>query len=150
MAKALSSGNPHWVVEEIKASGLRGRGGAGFPTGLKWEMLGQSAQWTRKVPRLQCGRRRSRRLHGSQRPRRQSPQHHRRDDHRRLRHRGDTRAIIYVRNEYPLAIKHLMIALRQARRTRAARGAYPRNRIFLRHQDRAEAPVLLSAAKRPP
>ena len=28
---------PEQVVEEIKASGLRGRGGAGFPTGVKWE-----------------------------------------------------------------------------------------------------------------
>ena len=25
-----------WIVEQMKASGLRGRGGAGFPTGLKW------------------------------------------------------------------------------------------------------------------
>ncbi len=28
--------DPAWVIEEVKASGLRGRGGAGFPTGLKW------------------------------------------------------------------------------------------------------------------
>src|ERR1700679_3710595 len=28
-----------WIVEEIKASGLRGRGGAGFPTGLKWSFM---------------------------------------------------------------------------------------------------------------
>jgi NADH:ubiquinone oxidoreductase subunit F (NADH-binding)/(2Fe-2S) ferredoxin/Pyruvate/2-oxoacid:ferredoxin oxidoreductase delta subunit len=34
--RALSM-NPREVIEEIKASGLRGRGGAGFPTGLKWE-----------------------------------------------------------------------------------------------------------------
>jgi len=32
------------VIEEIKASGLRGRGGAGFPCGLKWEMARQSPQ----------------------------------------------------------------------------------------------------------
>ncbi|MFL5548260.1 MAG: NADH-quinone oxidoreductase subunit F, partial [Gemmatimonadales bacterium] len=30
---------PEAVVEEIKASGLRGRGGAGFPTGLKWSLM---------------------------------------------------------------------------------------------------------------
>ncbi|MFW6438286.1 MAG: NAD(P)H-dependent oxidoreductase subunit E, partial [Armatimonadota bacterium] len=30
---------PETVIEEIKASGLRGRGGAGFPTGLKWELV---------------------------------------------------------------------------------------------------------------
>lgn len=34
--KVLSSMTPEQVVEEIKASGLRGRGGAGFPTGMKW------------------------------------------------------------------------------------------------------------------
>jgi len=30
---------PDWMVEEIKASGLRGRGGAGFPSGLKWSFM---------------------------------------------------------------------------------------------------------------
>jgi NADH-quinone oxidoreductase subunit F len=35
--KVLSSLTPEAVIEEIKKSGLRGRGGAGFPTGLKWE-----------------------------------------------------------------------------------------------------------------
>ena len=28
-----------WIVNEMKASGLRGRGGAGFPTGLKWSFM---------------------------------------------------------------------------------------------------------------
>jgi NADH-quinone oxidoreductase subunit F len=28
-----------WVIEEVKTSGLRGRGGAGFPTGLKWSFM---------------------------------------------------------------------------------------------------------------
>lgn len=35
--KVLSEMSPQDVISEIKASGLRGRGGAGFPTGLKWE-----------------------------------------------------------------------------------------------------------------
>jgi len=37
LAKVLSSMKPLDVIEEVKASGLLGRGGAGFPTGLKWE-----------------------------------------------------------------------------------------------------------------
>ena len=37
-----------WIIQEIKDSGLRGRGGAGFPTGLKWSfMLGKPATDTR-------------------------------------------------------------------------------------------------------
>ncbi len=41
LEKALSQ-TPFEVIEEVKASGLRGRGGAGFPTGLKWEFCGMS------------------------------------------------------------------------------------------------------------
>lgn len=37
--KALKSMSPEEVLEEVKKSGLRGRGGAGFPTGLKWSFL---------------------------------------------------------------------------------------------------------------
>lgn len=37
LGKALTEMTPQQVIDEIKASGLRGRGGAGFPTGLKWE-----------------------------------------------------------------------------------------------------------------
>ena len=37
LGKVLNEMTPEQVVEEIKASGLRGRGGAGFPTGVKWE-----------------------------------------------------------------------------------------------------------------
>lgn len=37
--KALKKMTPEEVVEEVKTSGLRGRGGAGFPTGMKWSFL---------------------------------------------------------------------------------------------------------------
>jgi NADP-reducing hydrogenase subunit HndC len=37
ISKVLTSMTPERVIEEVKTSGLRGRGGAGFPTGLKWE-----------------------------------------------------------------------------------------------------------------
>ncbi len=36
LAKTLDNGDPEWVIDEISRSGLRGRGGGGFPTGVKW------------------------------------------------------------------------------------------------------------------
>jgi len=113
MAKALSTQDPLGVVEEVKASGLRGRGGAGFPTGLKWEMLAKQPSDGGKF--LVCnadegdpGAYMDRSvLEGN--------------PHQILEGMiigaygtGATEGILYVRNEYPLAIKHLLIALRQA------------------------------------
>ncbi len=37
--KALLEKGEDWIIDEVKASGLRGRGGAGFPTGLKWSFM---------------------------------------------------------------------------------------------------------------
>ena len=39
LKKCLLGKNPEKIIEEIKISGLRGRGGAGFPSGLKWELV---------------------------------------------------------------------------------------------------------------
>ena len=39
LEKALKTMNPEAVLEEVKKSGLRGRGGAGFPTGMKWSFI---------------------------------------------------------------------------------------------------------------
>ena len=40
--KALIDKGQNWIIDEVKASGLRGRGGAGFPTGLKWSFMPKS------------------------------------------------------------------------------------------------------------
>ena len=42
VAKALKEMTPEQIIAEMKISGLRGRGGAGFPTGLKWEFASKS------------------------------------------------------------------------------------------------------------
>ena len=47
VAKALSEKTPQQVIDEVKRSGLRGRGGAGFPTGVKWQ-AGHDALGERK------------------------------------------------------------------------------------------------------
>jgi NADH-quinone oxidoreductase subunit F len=113
-AKALWDGDAKRVVEEVKASGLRGRGGAGFPTGKKWELLANRPNGRGKI--LVCnadegdpGAYMDRSvLEGN--------------PHSILEGMligayatGASEGVVYVRTEYPLAIKHLMIALRQAR-----------------------------------
>ncbi|OGC90745.1 MAG: hypothetical protein A2W25_13630 [candidate division Zixibacteria bacterium RBG_16_53_22] len=110
----LDNGERDWVLSEVKESGLRGRGGAGFPTGLKWEMLAKQNGNAGKY--LVCnadegdpGAYMDRSvLEGN--------------PHSIIEGMligaygtGATEGVIYVRNEYPLAIKHLIIALRQAR-----------------------------------
>ncbi|MGB2986758.1 MAG: SLBB domain-containing protein, partial [Phycisphaerae bacterium] len=114
LADALAKGTPTWVVEEIKRSGLRGRGGAGFPTGLKWELLAKQRNGHGKF--LVCnadegdpGAYMDRSvLEGN--------------PHSIIEGMliggyatGASEGVIYVRHEYPLAIKHLVIALRQTR-----------------------------------
>jgi len=44
LQKALAELTPEQVIEEIKKSGLLGRGGAGFPTGLKWEFASKASR----------------------------------------------------------------------------------------------------------
>ncbi len=77
---------PEAVIEEIKKSGLRGRGGAGFPTGMKWEFT-RKAAGDGEIHHLQRRRGRARHLQGPPDPRGRSAQADRGHDHRRLRHR---------------------------------------------------------------
>ena len=111
--KVLKTMKPEEVIEEIKISGLRGRGGAGFPTWFKWNAAKQSPG---KEKYLVCnadegdpGAFMDRSvLEG--------------DPHSLLEGMiiggyamGASQGVIYCRAEYPLAIKRLEIAMAQAR-----------------------------------
>ena len=115
-AALLAQNSPEWIVSQVKESGLRGRGGAGFPTGVKWGLLAKQRNGQGKY--LVCnadegdpGAYMDRSvLEGN--------------PHSIIEGMligalgtGATQGVIYVRTEYPLAIKHLIIALRQARET---------------------------------
>jgi NADH:ubiquinone oxidoreductase subunit F (NADH-binding)/(2Fe-2S) ferredoxin/NAD-dependent dihydropyrimidine dehydrogenase PreA subunit len=113
LVKALEKRSPAWVVEEVKASRLRGRGGAGFPTGTKWDLLARQPAERGKV--LVCNADEG--DPGAYMDRSVLEGH----PHSIIEGMligaygtGATEGVIYVRNEYPLAIKHLVIALRQA------------------------------------
>ena len=110
----VSRDDPAWVVDAVKRSGLRGRGGAGFPTGLKWQLLAERPNGRGKF--LVCnadegdpGAYMDRSLLEG-------------NPHSIIEGMligvcgtGATQGVVYVRNEYPLAIKHLTMALAQAR-----------------------------------
>jgi NADH-quinone oxidoreductase subunit F len=114
LATVLERGDPEWVIDEMKASGLRGRGGAGFPAGVKWEMLARQNSCRPRI--LVCnadegdpGAYMDRSLLEG-------------NPHSILEGMiigafatGAGEGVIYVRAEYPLAIKHLLIAMRRAR-----------------------------------
>lgn len=110
--KVLSSMTPEQVIEEIKASGLRGRGGAGFPTGTKWQFA-RNNQAEKKY--MICNADEGDPGAFMDRAVLES------DPHRVIEGLiiggyaiGANYGYIYVRAEYPLAIKRLKIAIEQA------------------------------------
>ncbi|HBT49150.1 MAG: NADH dehydrogenase (Quinone) [Caldanaerobacter subterraneus] len=113
LAKVLTEMTPEQVIEEVKKSGLRGRGGGGFPTGVKWEFAYKQKETPKYVvcnadegdPGAFMDRSI---LEG--------------DPHSVLEAMaiagyaiGANHGYIYVRAEYPLAVKRLKIAIQQAR-----------------------------------
>lgn len=112
LGKCINDLTPEQVIEEMKASGLRGRGGAGFPTGIKWESTAQTPPGQKYVvcnadegdPGAFMDRSI---LEG--------------DPHSVLEAMaicgyaiGADTGHIYIRAEYPLAIERLKIAISQA------------------------------------
>ncbi len=113
LGKVLTGMTPQEVIDIVKASGLRGRGGAGFPTGLKWQFAAASKNNEKYVlcnadegdPGAFMDRSI---LEG--------------DPHSVLEAMsiaafaiGASQGYIYVRAEYPIAVQRLEIAIKQAR-----------------------------------
>ncbi len=112
LERALSKMTPTQIIDEVKASGLRGRGGAGFPTGIKWQFCRNSSG---KIKYIICngdegdpGAFMDRSVLEA-------------DPHAVIEGMvigakaiGSHKGLIYVRSEYPLAVKRVKIALRQA------------------------------------
>lgn len=114
LERVLTELQPQQVIQEITASGLRGRGGAGYPTGLKWSTVAKAAGPKKYVvcngdegdPGAFMDRSV---LEG--------------DPHQVLEGMaiaayavGATQGFLYVRAEYPLAIERLRTAIKQAER----------------------------------
>lgn len=114
LARALSEMTPEEVIAEVRKSGLRGRGGGGYPTGLKWDLVAKQPAAPKYVicnadegdPGAFMDRSV---LEG--------------DPHRVLEGMaiagyavGAQQGFIYVRGEYTLAIQRLQTAIRQAER----------------------------------
>ncbi|HXX63207.1 MAG TPA: NuoF family protein [Bacteroidota bacterium] len=114
LAKAVGEMSPGEVTEEVRKSGLRGRGGAGYPTGLKWGIVhkapGEQKYVVCNADEGDPGAFMDRSvLEG--------------DPHRILEGMaiggyavGASQGFIYVRAEYPLAIDRLRLAIKQAER----------------------------------
>ena len=113
LGRVLTSMTPEEVIEKVKVSGLRGRGGAGFSTGRKWEATRQAVGDTRYViangDEGDPGAFMNRSLMEG-------------DPHAILEGMiigayaiGAHQGYIYVRDEYPLAVENLGIAIQQAR-----------------------------------
>jgi len=112
-ARALTEMTPEMIIEEVKASGLRGRGGAGFPAGVKWEFASK-AQADIKYTLCNAdegdpGAFMDRSILEA-------------DPHAVLegmiiaaRAIGSSKGFIYCRTEYPLALERLGLAIQQAR-----------------------------------
>ena len=114
LEKVIANPDPDWIVSEVKKSGIRGRGGAGFPTGEKWRLArtfgrnGEQKYVVCNADEGDPGAYMDRSLLEG-------------NPHAIIEGMliagmaiGATEGIIYVRSEYPLAVKHSRIAIKQA------------------------------------
>ncbi len=113
IVKVLTTMTPDEVIQEIKASGLRGRGGGGFPTGIKWETCKHAPGDVRYVI---CNADEGDPGAFMDRSTIES------DPHAIIEGMligayaiGSSQGFVYIRNEYPIALERLKVAINQAR-----------------------------------
>jgi NADH-quinone oxidoreductase subunit F len=112
LGKALTDYSREKVVEEVKKSGLRGRGGAGFPTGVKWEALRKSTARPRYII---CNADEGDPGAFMDRSLLEGNPHSVIEGLIIGAYALEAKeAYVYVRAEYPLAVEHLRVALEQA------------------------------------
>lgn len=110
---ALTDGSPEEIIDKLKRSGLRGRGGGGFPTGLKWELTARQQADQKYVvcnaDEGDPGAFMDRSIMEG-------------DPHSIVEAMalcgyaiGASKGLVYIRAEYPLAIHRLQVAIAQAR-----------------------------------
>ena len=113
LAKALTSMTPESVIEEITQSGLRGRGGAGFPTGVKW---GFAAKAPGPVKYVCCNADEGDPGAFMDRSILEGDPHNLIESMAIAGYAiGASQGYIYVRAEYPIAVERMKIAIEQAR-----------------------------------
>ncbi len=111
--KLVLNNKPEWTVAQIKESGLRGRGGGGFPTGLKWEIAAANKAEQKYVvcnaDEGDPGAFMDRSIMEG-------------DPHSVIEAMaicgyaiGANKGLVYIRAEYPLAVHRLQVAIKQAR-----------------------------------
>ena len=122
---------PETIVEQVTTSGLRGRGGAGFPTGIKWKTVSQTIAAQKYIV---CN----------------ADEGDSGTFADRMIMEGDpfvliegmtiagiavgaTYGYIYIRSEYPHAVEAMEIAIEEAREARHARREHRRLGIYVRH-----------------
>jgi len=116
LAKALTSMTSEEVIEEVEKSGLRGRGGGGFPTGRKWRSCREAGEKRGEIRYVICN--------GDEGDPGAFMDEGIMEGNPHAIIEGMTigayaigshEGFIYVRAEYPLAVKHLSVAVEQAR-----------------------------------
>ena len=143
--RAVRELTPNDVFEACDKSGLRGRGGAGFPTGRKWSFLAQRRPTSLSGVQLRRGRARHvQRSHAARRDAALGPRGH---SARRVRDRLPSRVHLYSRR-VQARLRDLYAGARGSARRRPARQESFRQRLRSRSDRRIAAPARTFAARR--